>query len=86
MDLAVWAELFASEERVGNNSIGAKMGVSLHNLSYGICSLSLQELCLGEFGGSVLCGIGAPKTREDICKQSKMKDVLCSESSRRDEI
>lgn len=66
MDSAVWAELFASEERVGNSSTSARMGVILHNLSCGICLLVLQGLYLGELQGLVLCGVGAPKTRVDI--------------------
>lgn len=76
---------------MGNSSASAKTGVNLHslehhNLSCGIWSLSLRNLNSGELPGSVLSWIRAPKTRVDIYKQDKMKDMLCYENSGKNEI
>ena len=74
-----------------NSSASAKTGVSLHsvehhNLSCGIWSLPLRDLDSGELLDSALSWIEALKTRVDICKQNKMKDVLCYENSGKNEI
>lgn len=85
MDLAVWAELFASEERVGTAQPVPKwVWISITSA---VGSAVTSRTLFGRAPRLSAVWDWGPKDQSEYkCKQGKMKDVLFSESSRRDEI